>query len=166
MKLHKGLKLRKKLVGEIAKLKEQIKAKNSYSEGSVDPQKYNVNEIYAELLKKTDELISLKYVINEANREIQDKIFRLSEFKSLLTFWNEVPVVEGAQIQGYSETRTVEYHAQIDELRRNEMVAEFQGVIDAIQDEIDTYNYTTEIPWGDEEKPVISDTKPEEPLQA
>ena len=30
------------------------------------------------------------------------------------------------------------------------MVAEFQKKIDALQEEIDTYNYTTEIPWNKE----------------
>ena len=153
MKLYKGLKLRKKLVGEIAKLKVQIQTKNSYSEGALDPTKYDVNKIYTELQSKIDELIGLKFVINEANRPIQDNIYRLSESKALLSFWNDVSVVEGLQISGhfgYSEAKPVNYKVQIDEIKRNEMVAEFQKKIDALQEEIDTYNYTTEIPWNKE----------------
>ena len=128
----------------------QIQAKNSYTEGALDPAKYDVNKIYAELLAKIDELIGLKFVINEANRPIQDNIYRLSELKALLSFWNEVSVVEGLQTIGYSEAKTINYKVQIDELKRNEMVAEFQAKIDALQEEIDTYNYTTEIPWDKE----------------
>ena len=148
MKLYKALKLRKKLVGEVAKLKQQIQAKNSYTVGSVDPEKFNIAKIYAELQNKINELVGLKWVINEANRPIQEQIYRLSELKALLVFWNGVSVQEGQHIVGYSDSKTVEYKAQIDEIERNKMVEEFQKKIDAAQEVIDTYNYTTDIPWG------------------
>jgi hypothetical protein len=45
----------------------------------------------------------------------------------------------------------MEYIAQIDEATRNQMIAEFQTKVDALQEEIDTFNYTTDIPWGEEE---------------
>lgn len=148
MKLYKALKLRKKLVGEVVKLKQQIQNKNSYTVGSLDPEKFNVNKIYVELQAKIDELVSLKYVINEANREIQSKIYSLSELKALLVFWNGVDVTEGVITSTYSE-KSVEHKAQIDEIKRNEIVNEFQKKIDTLQEDIDTYNYTTDIPWGD-----------------
>lgn len=151
MKLYKALKLRKKLVGEVAKLKQQIQAKNSYTEGALDPEKYNVNKIYVELLAKVDELVGLKFVINEANREIQAKIYALSELKALLVFWNGVSVQEGDHMVGYSDAKTVTYKSQIDEITRNQMVNEFQKKIDAMQEDIDTYNYTTDIPWDNKE---------------
>ena len=34
---------------------------------------------------------------------------------------------------------------------RNQIVKEFQKKVDALQEELDTFNYTTEIPWGDAE---------------
>jgi len=151
MKLHKALKLRKKLVGDIGRLKTQIQTKNSFSEGSLNPEKYNVEKLYAELKSKINDLIGLKYAINEANREIQANIYTISEYKALIAFWNEVPVKEGKQIIGYSDMTTMEYHVQIDEATRNQMVAEFQTKVDALQEEIDTFNYTTDIPWGEEE---------------
>jgi hypothetical protein len=52
MKLHKALKLRKRLVGEITKLKSEIQAKNSYMVGSLNAEKYNVSKMYDELLEK------------------------------------------------------------------------------------------------------------------
>ena len=93
MKLHKALKLRKKLVGDIARLKIQIQTKNSYSEGSLNAEKYNVNALYLQLQEKINQLIGLKYAINEANREIQANIYTISEYKALIAFWNEVSVV-------------------------------------------------------------------------
>lgn len=149
MKLHKALKLRKKLVGEIAALKTQIKTKNSYIEGAVNPEKYSVAVMYDELRKKTNELINLKYVINEANREIQASLYKLAELKGFITFWNEVSVQEGTQIVGYSADKTQNYKVQFDENKRNEIVKEFQKQVDALQEEIDVYNYTTDVQWDE-----------------
>jgi hypothetical protein len=147
MKLSKALKLKKGLVGEITKLKQQIKEKNSYLEGSKNGEKANVQELYDELLSKIDELTGLKFAINEANKEIQAKIYTLGEYKALIAFWNEVSVVEGAQVQGFSEAYVRNYVVQVDEAKRNEIVKNFQKRVDALQEEIDEYNYTTDIPW-------------------
>lgn len=147
MKLYKALKLKKSLVGEIAKLKQQIQEKNSYLEGSLNSEKFDVQKLYDELLKKIDELIGLKYAISVANGEIQAKIFVLSEYKALITFWNEVSVVEGTQTMGY-DSALRNYKVQFDEIRRNTLIKEFQNRVDALQEEIDLYNFTTEIPWG------------------
>lgn len=152
MKLHKALKLRKSLVGDITKLKQIIKDKNSYLIGNNTKVKIDVNEIYKELLDKVNQLVGLKYAINEANYEIQSKIYLLSEQKALISFWNEVSVVEGAQATGYSE-QVKEYDVQIDELERNKIIKELQAKVDALQEEIDTYNYTTDIPW---DEPIVN----------
>jgi hypothetical protein len=112
-------------------------------------------------LKKVDELVGLKFAINEANREIQSKIYVLSETKALIAFWNETSVQEGTQLIGYSEKLTQEYKVQIDEEKRNEMIRELQTKVDSLQEEIDTFNYTTDIPW---DEPVI--VKKSEPVKA
>jgi hypothetical protein len=150
MKLHKALKLKNSLVGEIAKLKSQIEAKNSYLLGGSRAVAFNVASQYEELLKKTQELINLKIVINEANREIQSKIYLISEYKSLIAFWNGVSVIEGAITTGYAET-IKDYGVQVNETERNRIVADFQKKVDAIQEELDLHNYTTEVQWGDED---------------
>jgi len=151
MKLYKALKLRKSLIGEITKLKQQIKEKNSYLEGSVNAEKYNVEKIYTTLLKKIDELTGLKFAINAANVEIQSKIYVLSENKALIAFWNEVSVAEGTQVTGFSEL-IKNYKVQFDEEKRNGIIIELQKRVDALQEEIDNYNYTTDIPWDSPEE--------------
>jgi uncharacterized coiled-coil DUF342 family protein len=160
MKLHKALKLRKKLTGDISRLKAQIQTKNSYLAGSVNAEKYNVPKLYSELLKKVDELVGLKFAINEANREIQSKIYVLSENKALIAFWNETSVQEGTQLIGYSNQLAQEYKVQIDEEKRNEMIKELQTKVDSLQEEIDTFNYTTDIPW---DEPIV--VKKSEPVK-
>lgn len=151
MKLQKALKLRKGLLGEITKTKQQIKDKNSYLVGNDTNVKIKVDDLYKQLLDKINQLVGLKYVINEANFEIQAKIYALSEQKALIAFWNEVSVLEGVQAISYSENIR-EYGVQVDETQRNAIVSELQKKVDAIQDEIDIYNYTTDIPW---DEPII-----------
>lgn len=148
MKLYKALKLKKKIVGEIAKLKEQISQKNSYVEGSLNAEKYDINELYDTLLKKVDNLVGLKFAINEANYEIQNKIYVLSELKALIVFWKDVSVIEGIHKNEY-EREAKKYNVHIDEIKRDNIIAAFQKRIDAIQEEIDLYNYTTDIPWDE-----------------
>jgi hypothetical protein len=150
MKLYKALKLRKKLVGEITALKQKIQSKNSYMVGSLNPEKYNVPKLYEELLEKIDQLTGLKFAINEANREIQSQIYVLAEYKALIAFWNSVNITEGMQEAGRFGSETLrEYKAQVDDETRNKYVADFQKRVDAIQEEIDTFNYTTDIPWDE-----------------
>ena len=150
MKLQKALKLKKNLIGEITKLKQQIRDKNSYLVGSINAENSDVKELYKTLTIKISELVGLKYAINEANREIQSQIYLLSEYKALISFLNEVSVVEGAKVVGYSETNIRDYKVHITEKERDEIIAELQIKVDAIQEQIDTYNYTTDIPWGNE----------------
>lgn len=148
MKLYKALKLRKTLLGEINKLKQEIKEHNSYLVGSKNSERFDVHEAYADLYKKINNLVALKYVINEANREIQSKIYLLSEYKALIAFLNEMSVKEGSQAIGYSE-QIREYAVHMNDADVRELVAEYQKKVDALQDEIDVFNHTTEIPWGE-----------------
>ena len=72
----------------------------------------------------------------------------IGEYKALIAFWNEVSVVEGSQVIGYTD-KVQNYVAQVDEEKRNKLVSDFQKRVDALQDELDVYNFNTEIPWGD-----------------
>ena len=162
MKLYKALKLKKTLVGEIAKLKEEIKSKNSYLIGNQNAERFPIFDKYDELTEKTSQLIALKFVINEANAEIQSKIYLLGEYKSLTTFLNELSITEGtSQISQYGD-KTGEFKVGMNETIRDTKVKEFQTKINALQEEIDIFNFTTEIPWGDNEEDVLDDINADE----
>ena len=148
MNLYKALKERKNLIGDITKLKHQIKEKNSYLEGSKNGQNFDAQKAYEELRSKISELCGLKVVINEANREIQARIYLLAETKALIAFWNEVPVSDGAQMIGYSD-KVLNYEVKVTEKQRDEIVNEFQKKVNALQDELDEFNFNTDVPWGD-----------------
>jgi len=145
MKLYKALKLKKKLVGEIAKLKSQIQSKNSYLISTSNVLKYDVREIEKELDAKLTELVDLKLSMYRANLPIQKTIFDLTETKGLLAFWTSVSVTEGEQLLGYSDTTVRQYGVCIDEVERDQKVKILQTKIDTMQEELDTFNYTTEL---------------------
>ena len=143
MKLYKALKLRKKLVGEISKIKEQICSKNSYLEGK--PLRYDVHFLTTTLNEKTNELIKLKCAINKTNNVIQSDIYRLAELKGLVIMWNGVSVNEGEQTFGYGEKTVLNFKVQVNEEERDVMLAKIQQEIDDIQEKLDTFNYTTDL---------------------
>lgn len=152
MKLQKALKLRKKLIGEIAELKGRIYAKNSYLIGSLDPNKYNVPTMYETLEKKIAELITLKYVINEANRDIQSLIYQIGENKGMIQFLKNLAVTEGKQISGYgNNAQELLYAAQFDDEKKQKMIIAIQEKVDAMQELIDTHNHTMDIPYGEDD---------------
>lgn len=149
MRLQKALKVRKKLVGEIAFIKTQIITKNSYPEGSKNAERFDMKKLYETLQEKINELVGLKFAINEANIEIQSKIYLLSEYKGLIEFWKSVNVTEGEHPVAvhYGESVMRNHFVTFIEEQRDEYIKDFQEKIDAIQEEIDLFNFTTQIPW-------------------
>ena len=156
MKLQKALKLKNTLAGEISSLQNLIRTKNSYIEGSsVDLTAFDTRVLFGQLLSKIEDLVNLKLMINDANEEIQAKIYTISEYKSLITFWNQMPTTSGAiTSSSYAGTSVTNYIAQYSEVEKMEMIKKYQGLVDLLQEEIDQHNYTTEIPW-EQHKAVI-----------
>ncbi|MFW5847671.1 MAG: hypothetical protein ACOCVF_02015 [bacterium] len=148
MILQRALKEKNRLVSRINKLKTKIQRKNSYREGDPTPDQFKVHDLMRELFENLEKLNTLKFVINEANREIQPYIYQISEYKSLIQFLQNISVQEGV-VDNYNGNSVV-YKTQMNELEINEMVENFENKIDLLQEEIDRYNYTTDIPWGDE----------------
>ena len=151
MKLYKALKIRKGLVGEIARLKHQLSTKNSFLVGSKNAEKFDAVSCEKQLMEKINELVTLKYIINEANREIQTKIYLLGEYKALISFWDSIDVNQGSHTGSYSDV-IKEFDVHFTEEMCDEKVKEYQLKVNALQDEIDEFNHLTEIPWGETEE--------------
>ncbi|MFW6246731.1 MAG: hypothetical protein ACOC22_00950, partial [bacterium] len=118
------------------------------NQNTKNDERFDAHEAYSKLYNKINYLVGLKYAINEANREIQAKIYMLSEYKGLISFLNELDVKEGTQSVGYSDV-VREYGVHINEAERDNLINKYQTKVDAIQEEIDVFNHTTEIPWGE-----------------
>ena len=145
MNLAKALKVKNKLAGEVAQLKELLAKQNSRS--TRQPFDYNNTEVLANLRGKLDELVRVKAAIAAANAEIYEKIFRMAELKGLIAALNALDTRQGIIVEGAEYGRPVEteYVAQIRKSQADTLVAELQAEIQSIQDALDEFNFTRTI---------------------
>ena len=145
MKLAKALKLKNKLAGEVAHLKELLAQQNSRS--TKQKFDYDNHKVLAELRAKIAELVATKAAIGAANAAVYAKIFRLAELKGLATTLKGLSTKEGvyAESLGYAQSVEVEYVAQIKKSEADQLVAELEAEIQALQDALDEFNFTRSI---------------------
>jgi len=145
MKLAKALKLKNKLAGEIAKLKESLTNQNSRS--TKQKFDYDNHEVLANLRTKIDELVATKAAIGAANAEVYPKIFRLAELKGLVTTLKALSTKEGvyAESLGYAQSVEVEYAAQLKKAEVDKLTEQFEKEIQELQDALDEFNFTHSI---------------------
>ena len=142
MKIAKALKLKNKIAGEVAKLKELLAQQNSRA--AKQKFDYDNREVLANLRAKIGELVSVKAAIAAANAEVYGKIFQLAEIKGLVQVLKALSVKEGAYIEslGYSNSVEVEYVAQLKKAEVDRLVAELELQIQDLQDGLDEFNFT------------------------
>jgi hypothetical protein len=137
--------LKNKLVKEITEELQKAQSYNSVEVGSLRP--YSSSESLEKVSTLTNQLIELKTKIHQANSPVYDKIFRLSELKSLVSKIKVLNCTEGTSTDYYSrrsENPPV-MTSEISILERDGMVKIMEDEIESIQDELDTHNALTQI---------------------
>lgn len=157
----KALKRKNKLSGEIKQLQLLIHQENRINDSKI--RNINILEEEIELNKKITELISIKSAITRANKDIVSKIYSLSEFKSLIKFYQQLPVEKGFESEtvGYNNIEKVKYTVIIDKREVLLKTKELQNKIDMLQEELDRFNFTTNISYDPE---IISDSEEDLPF--
>lgn len=155
----KALKRKNKLTGEIKQIQTLIQQENRIKEGK--ERSIDIIEKQLELGKKITELISIKSAISKANNLVVHKIYQLSEYKSLIKFLQSIPTEKGEEKEslGYTNIEKVNYTVIIDKKNVLEQTEELQTKIDNLQEELDRFNFTTDITY-DTESIVIDDDLP------
>jgi hypothetical protein len=145
MKINQALKHKNKLVKEVTKLNDKFKKSNTWTEPNVPT--YDAKEMFSQLLAKTDELIKHKSKLSVATTPIVEKILRMNELKSFISnTLNVLSCQNGFTTTGYgSSERTVTVVSSINQKQKDELVAKYESEIESLQDEIDTFNATTDI---------------------
>ena len=146
MTVKQALKLKNRLIGEIRQLNQRVHEYNSVVEGNVRP--YSVKQTLSTIYGKINELTALKTQIHLANAKVYDKIFLLSELKSLVKMMKELDCTEGSSNEYYlrrGEATTVKT-SEMSILERDNEVAFLESRIDEIQEELDYHNAVTELP--------------------
>ena len=148
MKLSKALNQKNKLVTEINNTFAKIAKYNSIVDGSNNP--YDVKILLDHYKSKQEELIRLKTAVHAVSQPVRDKIFRLSELKSYAKKISQLDTKNGLikEHGGYRSTsETIAYKATYDEVAIEQMVKETEKQIEALQEELDQFNYSTEVTW-------------------
>jgi len=144
MNIKQALKEKNKLAKKVTDLMERTNKFNSMDEGGV--RSYDPKQTLAESHTAVEELIELKTKIHTANLPVYEKIFRMAEYKSFVKYLKSLNCTQGTFVNSrYGDTTFRQMNTVITEVERDQMVEEYEEMIDSIQSELDVHNATTNI---------------------
>ena len=144
MNIKQALKEKNKLAKKVVDLMDRTNRNNSMDEGAV--RSYDPKESLEQALQMVDDLVNLKTKMHMANAEVYDKIFRMSEYKSLVKYLKTLNCSQGTIVTSrYGDSTTRQMTTVITEVERDALVEKYETLIDNLQTELDTHNATTQI---------------------
>ena len=144
MNIKQALKEKNKLAKKITDLMDRTNKNNSMDEGAV--RSYDPKESLEQALQMVDVLVNLKTKMHMANAEVYDKIFRMSEYKSLVKYLKTLNCSQGTIVTSrYGDSTARQMTTVITEVERDALVEKYETLIDTLQTELDTHNATTHI---------------------
>ena len=144
MNIKQALKEKNKLAKKVTDLMDRTNRNNSMDEGAV--RSYDPKESLEQALQMVDDLVNLKTKMHMANAEVYDKIFRMSEYKSLVKYLKTLNCSQGTIVTSrYGDSTTRQMTTVITEVERDALVEKYETLIDTLQTELDTHNATTHI---------------------
>lgn len=139
----KALQIKKRLAGRLAKVELDIRSHNSeLSEQS--GKTVNVRQALELRTRIKHSLLAVKMAIYLGNQQIQEKLYEFAEKKADIEFYGAVPTHDGKTRHGYQNTE-VEHVAILKKADIDRLVKAGEADIDAIQDAINVFNYSTKI---------------------
>jgi hypothetical protein len=142
MNITKALKTKKKLIKQTSDVFQKFKEFNSYPTGK-DPE-YNPEVLFNNYMENVNQIVALKTAIHKANVDIYEKIFRLSELKSVISNLKSLHIQNGRIIDRYSGL-THDYTSFLTLVARDKAIEQLENEIEKIQDELEAHNATTQI---------------------
>jgi hypothetical protein len=144
MNIKQALKEKNKLAKKVTDLMDRTNRNNSMDEGAV--RSYDPKESLNQALQMVDDLVNLKTKMHMANVEVYDKIFRMSEYKSLVKYLKTLNCSQGTIVTSrYGDSTARQMTTVITEVERDALVEKYETLIDNLQTELDTHNATTQI---------------------
>lgn len=143
MTIKQALKEKNRLIKAIDDEFKKVYSYNSIDEGNVRP--YSTVDALSNIMTLEEGLIDLKTKIHRANIGVYDKIFRLSELKSLAKKLNHIDCSEGKVSDRYSRGESSIKTAELSIVERDVRVKSIEEEIERLQEELDTHNATTSI---------------------
>ena len=143
MTIKQALKEKNRLIKAIDDEFKKVYSYNSIDEGNVRP--YSTVTALENIMTLEEGLIDIKTKIHRANMGVYNKIFRLSELKSLAKRLSQINCDEGKVTDRYSRTEPSVKTAEVSVVDRDSRVKMIEEEIELLQEELDTHNATTSI---------------------
>lgn len=143
MNIKQALKEKNKLVAKINEEKMRLHSYNSIEVGA--ERVYEPLNSYESWLNSVDQLVELKSKIHKANAKVYDKIFMLSELKSIVSQLKSLDCSHGKQPASYRTDKEIVKDAVIGIVERDKIVKSLEERIENLQNELDIHNAKTKI---------------------
>ena len=144
MTIKQALKEKNRLIKALDDEFKKVYTYNSIEEGNARP--YSTLASLANIMILEEGLIEIKTKIHKANVEVYDKIFRLSELKSLAKRFTQINCDEGKVSDRYHRSAEPSFKtAEISVVDRDVRVKMIEEEIESLQEELDTHNATKTI---------------------
>ena len=138
MTIKQALKEKNRLIKAIDDELKKVYLYNSIDEGNTRP--YSTVDSLSNIMILEEGLIDIKTKIHKANVEVYDKIFRLSELKSLAKRLSQIDWTEGKVSDRYGRQEPSIKTSEISVVDRDVRVKMIEEEIERIQEELDTHN--------------------------
>jgi hypothetical protein len=146
MNLAQALKQKNRLAGELVRLQKILQRENARR--SDNPSKTDRAAIWESIERASDELGKLKALIARANVPIYPQIERMAELKSRIAFIENLEKREGEEISYFgpnNEKILYKWESFLNSERSDDLISQIQKQINALQDEVDTFNAITQL---------------------
>ncbi len=143
--ISKLLKAKNRVASEITRTKAKIKQHNSYlvdkdiPVNEVDIQ-VDVRSLNNDLAMLINKLVTIKSLINKANVNVADKIYRLAEVKGMIVFYEGMDCDEGRVDNYYTRDTNNVKRCQIKLSEKENLVKKLILQCEELQDELDEFN--------------------------
>jgi hypothetical protein len=146
MNIKQALKMKNKLVQELNQLIQRMIINNTVIEGNVRP--YSTKDTLVKVYTIIEEITVLKTKIHRANAPVYDKIFLMSELKSLVKNLKMMDCTNGVDTDYYTRRSegTIIKNSEISVVERDNEIKFLESRIEQLQDELDEHNFITQIP--------------------
>ncbi len=146
----KALNLKNKLVGEKDRLFRLVSANNSRLETTKT--NYDVSDLFNQFEKTVVKLTAVKAAISTANATVYDKIYRISELKSMAANIKTVNTDESDhedqvynRVTGEMEKKVTKRTVVLKNVDIDNKIKSIEAEIEKLQDELSAFNHLTQI---------------------
>jgi len=149
LNVNQALKKKNALTKDMVTQQALLIAHNTYKTRNKETIEYDTKAVLNNFVANIGCLVETKAAIARANHDVWPKIFRLAELKGLVSTLKQIPVKQGIELEstGYgAEAKEVEYKATLTHTDIDKKIKEFENEMERLQDDLDKFNFTTEVP--------------------